>query len=312
MSEAYSGKIKTLLGLLLASLFAAWGSYLIHVIPIEEPSLPILEALIDFSGRAPDQYRVIPYVLIGAIRDVINLLPGVDVALRYPVLIFDSIFLFLSVTAIKKHFGDVTGQGTVWFLLLVYPFLMFDGYRPTAAFILFLSIYLVVLMQKIGAGENRAWLSFAVLILVMSFTRADVAFLFAVAAMGQANASIAIKAGIAIIPLAIQFLLSAVIFSEAEYFSQLIMITDNLSLRFLMSAPLTYLLIGLLVMHWSEVIGFVRQAAQSHKFVFSAMVGYVFTLFIIARPNEYRLFLPFLPLVLWLLKELENVDTASD
>jgi len=40
--------------------------------------------------------------------------------------------------------------------------------------------------------------------------------------------------------------------------------------------------------------------------------SYVFTFFVIGRPNEYRLFGPFLPLVLWLLQEQEATKVASD
>jgi len=303
MPKISSEIIKIHLGLLLAAIFSAWASYLIHVIPIEEPSLPILEALIDFSGRAPDQYRVVPYILIGVIRDAVNLLPGIDVELRYPMLIFDSLFLFLSVLALRKHFSDVGGQGITWYLLLVYPFLMFDSYRPTASFVLFLAIQIVVFMHNANAGRKNAWPVLTGLIVLMSFTRADVAFLFAVSALGLGNASTVVKAAIAVIPLVVQLLLGKVIFAEAEYFSQLIMLSDNLSLRFLMSSPLTYLLLGLLMFYWNSVFSFVKRTVQSHTLVFLAMAGYVLTLLVIARPNEYRLFLPFLPLILWLLRE---------
>lgn len=311
MPRLNNQRIRIHLGLLLASVFAAWGAYLIHVVPIEQPSLPILEALVDLSGRAPDQYRVIPYLLIGFIRDLINLLPGIDVELRYPVLIFDSLFLFLSIMALRVYFSEVGGEKIVWYLLLAYPFLMFDGYRPTASFILFLSIQLVALMRNADAGKSNAWWYFAGMIVVMSFTRADVAFLLAVSALGLANASMPAKAAIAAIPLVVQFLLSTVIFAEAEYFSRLIMLADNLSLRFLMTSPLTYLVFGLLLFYWTAVAAFVRRAAKTHRVILLAMAGYVLTLLVIARPNEYRLFLPFLPLVLWMLQE-SNRKTAQE
>jgi hypothetical protein len=306
MIESNKKNFRTHLAFMLASVFAAWGSYLIHVIPIEEPSLPILEALIELSGRAPDQYRVVPYLLIGLIQDAINSLPGIDVELRYPVLIFDSVFLYLSVMSIRKHFDSIGGQSIQWFLLLIYPFLMFDGYRPTASFILFLSIHIVVFMRNANAGNKKAWFPFTLLIVLMSFTRADVAILFAVSALGLANASMLLKICVAIVPLAVQVLLSTVIFSDAEYFSQLVMISDNLSLRFLASSPLTYFLIALLVGYWPSIINFIKQVAKTHVFVLVAMCGYVVTLFVIARLNEYRLFLPFLPLVLWLIDEQKN------
>ncbi|MFP6827418.1 MAG: hypothetical protein VB977_15085, partial [Pseudohongiellaceae bacterium] len=156
------------------------------------------------------------------------------------------------------------------------------------------------------AGNKKTWIPFALLIFLMSFTRADVAILFAVSALGLANASMLLKICVAIVPLVVQVLLSTMIFSDAEYFSQLVMISDNLSLRFLASSPLTYFLIALLVGYWPSIINFIKQAAKTHVFVLVAMCGYVVTLFVIARLNEYRLFLPFLPLVLWLIDEQKN------
>ena len=88
--------------------------------------------------------------------------------------------------------------------------------------------------------------------------------------------------------------------------TSLVMISDNLSLRFLASSPLTYFLIALLVGYWPSIINFIKQVAKTHVFVLVAMCGYVVTLFVIARLNEYRLFLPFLPLVLWLIDEQKN------
>ena len=266
--------------------------------------LPGFEALIVFSGSAPDQYRVAPYILIDAIRDALNL-----VTLRVPIVIFESLFVFLSVFSIRKHF-DV-GQKMLWCLLLIYPFLMVGGYRPITSFILFLSIQLVVSMRNADSGQRNAWLVFAILIAVMSFTRADVAFLIAVAAFGLQGASYWSKGCIAAIPLVAQFLLSTVIFPEAEYYSQLIMIADNLSLIFLLVSPLTYLFIGLLLFYWDAVLAFFKFSAQNNRIILAAMVGYVAVLLVIARPNEYRLLLPFLPLVLWLLQEQKTTGVAS-
>ena len=109
MTTGQGNNIRMTLAFAFASVFTAWAAYLIHVIPIEGPSLPILEALIDFSGRAPDQYRVVPYILIGLVQDVLNTLPGIEVGLRYPIVIFDSVFLFLSATALRSHFENIGG-----------------------------------------------------------------------------------------------------------------------------------------------------------------------------------------------------------
>ena len=278
----------------LASIFAAWASYRIHVIGIEDSALPVFSALLDFEGRAPDQYRVIPYFLIGLIQKIISIFPnvsaGIYAELRYPVLIFDSIFLCLSVLAIRKHFSNYIGSSLIWNLLLIYPFLMFDGYRPITSFILFLSIHTVVLMRRIHSGEGIAWKGLSLMIVIFSFTRSDVAFLFAVSSLGLNNGKLLLKLALAVIPLAAQFLLSNVIFPDAQYFSPVVMIVDNLSLKFLIGSPLTYLFSGLLILFRVQVTNFLRSAFISHRATLIAMVGYTLTLCVIARPNEYRLF----------------------
>ena len=43
-------------------------------------------------------------------------------------------------------------------------------------------------MRNGDAGQKNAWLLFAGMIVIMSFTRADVAFLFAASALALANA----------------------------------------------------------------------------------------------------------------------------
>ena len=100
-----SQQLKTCLGIAFASVFSVLSGYSIHVLPIEEQALPILEALLEGNGRAPDQYRIAPYLLIGLIRDGISLFVDSDLQLRYSILVFDGFFLFLSGLALIKHFN---------------------------------------------------------------------------------------------------------------------------------------------------------------------------------------------------------------
>ena len=81
-----SQQLKTCLGIAFASVFSVWSGYSIHVLPIEKQALPILEALLEGNGRAPDQYRIAPYLLIGLIRDGISLIVRDEYRLFLPFL----------------------------------------------------------------------------------------------------------------------------------------------------------------------------------------------------------------------------------
>ena len=81
-----SQQLKTCLGIAFASVFSVWSGYSIHVLPIEEQALPFLEALLEGTGRALDQYRIAPYLLIGLIRDGISLIVRDEYRLFLPFL----------------------------------------------------------------------------------------------------------------------------------------------------------------------------------------------------------------------------------
>jgi len=42
---------------------------------------------------------------------------------------------------------------------------------------------------------------------------------------------------------------------------------------------------------------------QEQKFILLLLAGYLLTVFIVGRPNEYRLFLPMLPIILLILEK---------
>ena len=100
-----------------------------------------------------------------------------------------------------------------------------------------------------------------------------------------------------------QLLLSNLVFSQAEYYSQLFMLKNNLSLRYLASSPITFALIALLIRYCEAIKGLVSYGAKANKSVVFAMAAYTITLCLIARPDEYGLFLPFLPLILWVFED---------
>lgn len=285
-----------------AAVFAALASYRMHIQGIEADAFPIFEAITDLQGRAPDQYRILPYLLLGALQDLFSLLAGVRVTPRYPIIAFDAAFLLASMVLLERLVRRPWIRLLNVILAAIYPYLMFDGYRPIASFILTLGCLSMLLMTQAPAAWRKP--AFVVLLIAFAFTRADVALLFAVVSFSWLGWRYWQWAPVLALPVIIQLLLSRVLFPDAVYFSPLVMLADNLSGRFLAASPLSYLLLGTLVICWRPLTGFARLAWGSHRLPLLSLIGYGALLFVIARPNEYRLFLPMLPIVLVLVSEL--------
>lgn len=297
------GRGLILLVTLLGAAFSSWASYRMHILAIEEFALPILDAVINLHGRAPDQYRVLPYLLIKAIDSLAALLPMNTHGLRVPILVFDTLCLTAAALALRSTFPRAVSQNFVWLLFLIYPFLMFDGYRPISAFILLLCVLCIsaIMWMRRSDDANQPWALGTILLL--SFTRADIALLYAAVYLGATNAHIALKIVALLTPLIAQFLLTRVLFPEAQYFSAILMLRENLRGAFLLGSPLTYLALALILYYWQAIAAFTKQLFVELPIVAVATAGYVLLLLVIAMPNEYRLFLPLLPIVLWRIEE---------
>jgi hypothetical protein len=294
---------------LFASVFAALASYRMHIEGLEEGVFPIFQALIEMEGRAPDQYRILPYLLIQAIRELLQIVIGQEITPKYPVIIFDALFLCLSCLLLKRIFTSINVFPVTLVLLLIYPYLMFDGYRPVESFILFLCVTITAVL--VLADRKYRPMKFLGLLAVLSFTRADVALLMALAGLAFLPMALWQRTVAIAIPLAVQWVLSCVLFPDAEYFSTVVMLADNFSGRFLFASPVTYLLIATAVAAHRQIKEFFTFTWQRHRSVLLLLLAYGAVLLVIARPNEYRLFLPMLPIVLILLSEKNQAMLAA-
>ena len=284
------------------SSFAAFASYRLHLEGIEEFAFPILDAIVEFEGRAPDQYRILPYLLLSATRQFLELFFQQDIGWKYPIILFETLSLFLASISLTLIMRRNEHKVLVLLLLfLCFPFLMFDGIRATASFILLLSASMLLLCNYPAIVKTKVLFFF--LLLAFSFTRADVALLVGLIASIYLRFSIVEKIIVALIPLIIQYLLITFIFVDAEYFSELIMIGDNISLVYFAGNPMSYLLIGLVIFFWEKTRGLISELIKNQPMVFILMVGYIGVIFIIGRPNEYRLFIAYLPIVLTILEQ---------
>lgn len=300
-----------LLAILIGAVFSCWASYRIHILPIEETAFPILEAIINLQGRAPDQYRVLPYFIIRVINDLWTMLPIENVGLRAPILIFDTISLFLAALLLRLMFPRLVSQSFIWLLFLIYPMLMFDGYRPISAFILLVSLCCLRGIQRAHDPGSTQFLSFYCAILLLSFTRADIALLYAILYLASVRPPVANSVLTLLTPPIAQCFLMWIIFPEAQYFSAVIMLQENLRGTFIISSPLSYLVVAVVIYNWQGVRHYCHTFVRKQPVIATALCAYILTLLIVARPNEYRLFLPLLPIVLWQLERQRDERAYS-
>lgn len=198
----------------------------------------------------------------------------------------------------KLFLSKSESQLGILLLLLIYPFLMFDGVRSIAAFILLMSYLSVSYFNT----ENPTWgrqLTFFAVLVIFSFSRADIALLIGLVCALSMGLHPLAKLLTAIVPLLVQYLLGNYIYPESEYYADVIMLGDNLSLVYFANNPATYLLLAVLL-HWQAIKDFLADKYRHEKLILALLLGYVLTVFIVGRPNEFRLFLPLLPVILLL------------
>lgn len=316
MSDVEENKIKyhtfkVGLAYALAALYAAWASYRIHVLPIEDFALPILDAILQLEGRAPDQYRILPYLLLRAMSGGLHALLGDDLSLSVPIVLFDASALFCSVLLLRRMFSLKDGSALVWILFLIYPYLMFDGYRPVSAFILCMSLLMLQAILLARSGSVRDMALLLVALFFGSASRADVGMLYAVVAVLLIRPSIPLALCMLAIPAGMQFVLSRIVFADAEYFSEVFMLMRNLSEGWVIRAPLTGFLLAVLLIYAGPIRLWSRWAWNHYRGVFVTLLAYALTLCVIAMPNEYRLFLPLLPVVMFLINEYRLTETGN-
>lgn len=303
-----SQSIRTYLLYFLLSAFAAFAAYRLHIEGFEQVVGEGLEAIINGTGRAPDQYRILPYLILSLLRDSLSPVFGND--WKPAIHIFETLSLFAAVVLLNRisvTFRSTPAIGIV--LLLIYPYLMFDGVRSIAAFIFLFSCILINFSKPNLSVLQK--IAFYFVLIAFSFTRADIALLVGLICSIYMMQSIAEKLLTAAIPLGVQAFLNFIMFPEAEYYSNLVMISDNISLSYLANNPTTYLLAGLTVFYWAHVKSFIAYLARDEKIILLLIMGYVLTVCIIGRPNEFRLFLPIFPVVLLILDKRTGRDTGT-
>ena len=295
-------KFTELIAAILLGYMAAWLMMHIHlppdVIKIHEPSfLQILQGM----GPAPDQYRLLQNHLMGLLFRSMDLYHTVFHFTAWT--LTAAIFLFLNAgyAEIPEHLK----RYGVAILALLYPVLMYNGPRGDSAFILLLSLGLVL------AIEIKLLKLFFPMLIMMAFTRADIA-LFAAAFALLWDRNCMRPAGwvaVFLIPLAIQATLQFIVFPNASYYSKVIMVTENTKLMTMAATPGLLFVAATLLLVGRSVPAFFRWLFSSGyrgKFFILLFFGYVTSLATVAIVAETRLFLPLLPFLLLLIQSFAN------
>jgi hypothetical protein len=141
------------------------------------------------------------------------------------------------------------------------------------------------------------------LVVLLSLSRADVALLMALLYGLNCGAHFAVKAGVAAIPVLTQLWLSSFAFPESEYPVAVIRLGWNLrgSMQHL---PIALLIAGAVVLWWGPLVGKVTDLVRHHRWSLGLLFGYCLSTWVVAQPNEYRLYIPLVPVVLFLVSSL--------
>tara|TARA_B100001778_G_scaffold283687_1_gene249786 strand:- start:62 stop:1003 length:942 start_codon:yes stop_codon:yes gene_type:complete len=281
--------------IIFCSIFSAFASYRLHLDSFIDLYSAGLEEIINGVGRAPDQYRYLPYLFLDQIRHILTIIIGENIEWKWPLITFEATFLALGLCSLVSYSSkQLDNRIIILTTALIYPFIMFDGVRSIASFIFFMSCFLLFI-SKSSFLAGRRELFYSTLV-AFSFTRADVAILVGLVAAHHMHYRIPEKLVVAAVPILAQILLMQYIFPSAEYFSEVVMLKDNISAIYIAGNPVTYLILGAMIVYWRKFSDFLAKVNQHHRFPLILCIGYIVTIFIVGRVNEYRLFLPFLPI----------------
>ena len=193
-----------------------------------------------------------------------------------------------------------------------YIYCQYTGWRPDTIGLMLVSTFCVWVTQKV---ENPAAKNGLLLlgITALGFSRADIALIFALYFAIYHLQSWPLRILIVAIPLAAQAALQFVIYPDAEYYTKPFMLLDNLRMYYLLRNPATYLIVAVLIGFWPSISTYLRKTFRKYFYFYVLLVMYLLLVLFIGRINEYRLYLPFVPIFLMLWNDLaiKNEEKAG-
>lgn len=249
-------------------------------------------------GDAPDQYRILPLLPLKLLVQ--------QVTFNYAVLIYNTVLGFMVFELFWWIMGGIHRNKKFTFNALfaaAYIYTQYTGWRPDTMGLVFLCALAVspfLVNGSKGQASILQSIGITVLLAAISFSRADIGMVFALwFVIYQSQNWAFILLWVMIPPLA-QFTLQEIIYPDAEYYSDKVMLLDNLKGYYLLRHPATYLIVALGLAFWRPIRDFFRQT-WNQKWFYLLCLGYLGLVLVVGRINEYRLYLPFVPifLVIW-------------
>ena len=251
-------------------------------------------------GDAPDQYRILP---LGPLKLLCGFLPFNHAVLAYNLLFSYLVFELLWVVMGGFSRGRKFAVNVLFAGAYIYA--QYSGWRPDTMGLMLVASLLALpgLFRSKGDTDFKSVpriLAITLLLIGLAFSRADTALFFAALYAIYQTRSWPLRLLWLAIPVATQVLLQEVLFPEAEYYSDKIMLWANLSGYYFARHPASYLLLALVLAFWGRIGRFLR-ATWHYRWYYALVLGYLGLVLVIGRLNEYRLYLPFLPifLVIW-------------
>lgn len=251
--------------------------------------------IFEFHGYAPDQYRILPLLLLKHLWQGLKILQPAA-PWNHAVLLFN----FICAWAVFELFYHLNIQWSerkrlifnlIFASLFIYT--QYTAWRPDTLCLLALCLL------TLHFWRNTPYLLLHLLMLAaLAFSRADVAMVYGVFWVFYFRKNWAYLLPAILIPVAIQALLQKWIFPDAVYYTKQIMLWDNLGGFYLRYNPATFGIVAAVMLFRQEIQKFVQENWQTHRVLCLLFVGYFGMLLVFARINEYRLYLPFLPLFL--------------
>lgn len=246
-------------------------------------------------GDAPDQYRILPLL---PLKHLCNHLP-----FNHAVLVYNLLFGFLAFELFWWIMGGLNRRKKFIFNLLfagAYIYTQYTGWRPDTMGMVCLSALMVSPLFICKPRSNvtlSGTIGMTILLAALAFSRADIALVFAAYLSIYHTRNWPVRIVWCVLPVLVQYLLMVQIYPEAAYYSDQVMLLDNLSGYYLLRHPGTYLLIALGIVFFQPIRQFIRQT-WDQKWFYLLCLAYMGLVLVVGRLNEYRLYLPFVPIFL--------------
>jgi hypothetical protein len=264
------------------------------------------QRIFDFVGDAPDQYRILPLLPLKALSS--------QFSFNYSVLIYNTLLAFLvfeMLTLLMKGMGEMRKYLVLLLFSLLYIFFQYTGWRPDTMGLLAVCTAGLLMAEVTRADALRNALLLAA-VAALGFCRADIALVYGLFFAVHYTRNWGIRAALVLVPLGVQATLQYVIFPEAVYYSDKVMLLDNLRLYYLLRHPATYLFLAAAMIWWRPLRDFFRLTFRKYLSVYLLLAGYILLVLVIGRLNEYRLYLPFLPIFLLMVRETTTSTTDEE